>query len=75
MRTRRQKLRDIFRSAVENGVTTEDLLNDIESFTASGKSGIETWLNETKVQNGSQPSGVDTDSLKAHLQAALDLVS
>ncbi len=71
MTTRRQKLHDIFADCVANGVTTADLLEDIESFTAGGGSGIETWLNETRVSEGQSPEAL----VKQHLKAALDLLS
>lgn len=44
--TRRQKLRNILAAAVEQGLTTQDLLDRIEAFTAAGKSGIEPFIDE-----------------------------
>lgn len=53
--TRRAKLHAVFEAAVDRGATVEDLLNHIEAFTASGKSGIESFLDAMLATLQEQP--------------------
>ena len=65
-------LRDIFRAAVSKGLTVQDLLDRIEAFTASGKSGIEPFINET-LADLTTPSAVQAAQARvAAAQAELE---
>lgn len=78
MATRRQKLRDIFRYAADNGETAQDLLDRIEAFTAAGKSGIEPFIDETLADYASEQAvGVttfDQEAAVGYLKQALALL-
>lgn len=72
MTTRRKKLHDVLQQAVDSGKTVYDLLLDIEEFTNSGRSGIETFLDQ---QLDSQSSSkADALSAAQHIEAALSLL-
>lgn len=57
--TRRAKLRAVFAAVADSGLGVFDLLDDIETFTADGKSGIETWLGEAYAKFVEKPSAVE----------------
>lgn len=76
--TRRQVLRNIFQAAVDKGLTVQDLLDRIEAFTAAGKSGIESFINET-LASLTTPSAVEAaqarvNAAQAELNAAIAAV-
>ncbi len=71
--TRRAKLAAVFNAAPD----VETLRSDIAQFTASGKSGIETWLNEAyaKFVEGPQTTSDKSAEVADLLEQALNILN
>lgn len=74
MATRRANLRTIYANAAAAGLSAQDLLDDIDSWSANGGSGVETYINDTKGKVFTKPNPCDDKvaAVKAALQSALN---
>lgn len=73
--TRRAKLKAILEQSVAKGITTQDLLDRINSFSQGGGSGLDNFINQTYTELTSVSTAVSSskvDVVKGHLKAALD---